>query len=109
MNTTKTKPETRGRPKIYATVSERYKANNLRKKELHPEKYKANGCRPRPTSYCAVCDKTYSHAGFKPHFFRSRHIKAVAKQMEEQIENSTILEDNLTSFNEKLSQLPIVC
>ena len=89
VSTIATKTETRGRPKIYATVSERYKANNLRKKELHPEKYKANGCRPRPTAYCEICDKTYSHAGFKPHFLKRRHIQAALKK-EESSSNETV-------------------
>ena len=109
MNTNKTKPETRGRPKIYATASDRHRANNLRKKELHPEKYKEHGSQKMPPRYCDVCDKYCEYHAYNKHLYRRNHLKALAKKMEEHIENSTILEDNLISFNEKLIQTPIAC
>ena len=88
MNTT-TKTETRGRPKIYESVSERYKANNLRKKELHPEKYKAHGSRIRPSIYCEVCEKSFINQYYKAHFLKRRHIQAVLKK-EESSSNETV-------------------
>ena len=109
MNTNKTKPETRGRPKIYATASDRYRANNLRKKELHPEKYKEHGSKIRPPVYCDVCEKMYCGKRYKEHLSKRNHLSALLKKMELHIENSQILEDNLVSFDEKITQLPIAC
>ena len=80
MNTTKT--ETRGRPKIYATVNERYRANNLRKKELHPEKYKEHGSKKRPPRYCEVCERNYEYHAFSKHLNRKNHLKNLAKNDE---------------------------
>jgi len=77
MNTIKT--ETRGRPKIYATDSERYRANNLRKKELHPEKYKEHGSKKRPPRYCEVCERNYEYHAFSKHLNRRNHVKNLAK------------------------------
>lgn len=73
MDTTKT--ETRGRPKIYATATERYRANNLRKKELHPEKYKEHGSKKRPARYCDVCQRFYEYHAFSKHLNRRNHLK----------------------------------
>lgn len=79
MNTI-TKTETRGRPRIYATVQERYRANNLRKKELHPEKYKEHGSKKMPPRYCEICERNYEYHAFSKHLNRRNHLKSLANK-----------------------------
>ena len=114
MNTTTNTPintekKTRGRPRIHETINDLWKQTDMRRKERDPEAYRAHAHRKREPIYCAICDKTYNRLCYPRHLDKRNHLKALAKKMEEHIENSQILEDNLVSFNEKIAQVPIVC